>query len=334
MEVVYARRAPTWPQTAAASPYSVLIGVMSGDATRRHRMRAALAGLPQRVVFVVGRGAADDGARPNDVMRVNVTEGVGVIRRRVGTPSGTLTTLLKLKAFLEFAARQPEPWVARADDDVALGVEALRRYATPLARAHASIVMGVYEYYNVVLPRLRATGHGHGWRESSHAGQTFYGCRPHLNYSGCTGPFAFPKGPLLLMSNHLVRRVVASTPFARLPSPAMRVQNRIHDDMLLGLWIALLPNVTYVRWMRKSVWMDRTGRNLTRSTLLAHKTTDAVPPAPATARWRESLRCEPAPPCARCTHDASQQTCFRVLCVEDECRALGLRPGPPARVGA
>ena len=127
------------------------------------------------------------------------------------------------------------------------------------------------------------------------------------------------------MSNHLVRRVVASTSFARLPSPEMRVQNRIHDDMLLGLWIALLPNVTYVRWMRKSVWMDRPGRKLTRRTLCAHKTTDTVPPAPPAAQWCESLRCEPVPPCARCTHDASQETCFRVLCLEEECRALGLR---------
>ena len=113
----------------------VLLGLLSGSPTRRAMLRCTWTQVPRfhesvRLLFVVGSNSP--GPAVADELRVNVTEGE---RMRAFCPpgrtcaqkkfdpnkkvqTGSVTTYWKLAAFFTYAASQPEPMVARGDDDV------------------------------------------------------------------------------------------------------------------------------------------------------------------------------------------------------------------------
>ena len=148
----------------------------------------------------------------------------------------------------------------------------------------------------------------------------------------CTGPVAFAKGPLMLMSSAAVRAVVASPLFSRDVRQAHALSTgeaqaykgpgsgRIDDDVQLGYWMSQLPTLTVVTFRRYFAWHDRWKAGVTDMLprlLLAHKvpwwrfadllnrTEDLWAGSPqAHAR----VMCE-GPPCADCAHVDGQSAC-------------------------
>ena len=314
MDAVFFKRPPFRTTAVPTDAVSLLIGVISGDEARRDRLRSsfALRRCAFRTVYVVGRACNDTRA---DVLRVGVDEGVGVVAASSGTASGTMTALRKTIALLHFAAHQPEEWLARIDDDSLIGPCLLLQYAARLP-ASQPVIAGVFEYFNLVLQSLRSTGHAYGVGQSRTSyGRRFHNCTERYDFPRCIGPFAFAKGPLMLLSRPMVRGVVASVPFADTlrAIPSVRIRHRVHDDVILGMWSSQVANATYVRFNRPHVWLDQRTKELQPANLLcAHKAADACFHLPLPDHERafdESFVCLPRPPCDRCAHAASQQTC-------------------------
>ena len=120
LEAVWRMSRRATGQMTDTVPATVLVGVMSADDARRERLRRAFAECgcrAVRVVYVVGLGCCKS-ASNEDLLRVPTPEFVGVVARGAqGTPSGTLSSLRKLVAFLEYAASAAEESIARMDDD-------------------------------------------------------------------------------------------------------------------------------------------------------------------------------------------------------------------------
>ena len=146
-----------WPVvTDGFSPRSteshILLGILNANAQRQRVWRCALrahgpwAGRP---LFVVGRGRA--GTDAHDLLRVDVEEGRCGGRSsasgRGGVCSQSVTGIVKLAALLRYAARQPERWVARCDDDTFVSLPALELHAARLPAAQR-VVAGNFEWYN------------------------------------------------------------------------------------------------------------------------------------------------------------------------------------------
>lgn len=138
----------------------LLLGLLSGSPVRRDMLRCSWMAMPAleqhvRLLFVVGRAGAEHRA---DVLPVNVTEGEHMRRAgqnhtrtfdaKKGIRTGTVTTYWKLAAFLEYAARQPEPMIGRADDDVFISPRMLIAHATLILR-HAAETSAPYAFGGV-----------------------------------------------------------------------------------------------------------------------------------------------------------------------------------------
>ena len=168
---------------------------------------------------------------------------------------GTISKQLKLFHFLRWAAAQPEPLVALADDDVFISMPKLTALSALLADEMRrdpggggggpgggapglrKLYVGKFEFYSWHPRTLVASGWGRtlqeawghalvGWRNCSPSGGGWswdgWAMKeaPPPSWDGsdgdyCQGPLAFAKGPLLLLSKPLIAEIVGSAPFAR-----------------------------------------------------------------------------------------------------------------------
>lgn len=131
------------PPGVATTVPLLLLGLVSGDAHRRRLLRCTWVGaLPPevRARFVVWADAPD--AARADVLAVERgggggdggSGGDGDNARARAMRTGSYDAYAKIVAFLRYAATQPEPVVAKADDDVFAVPQMLRAVASQLAR--------------------------------------------------------------------------------------------------------------------------------------------------------------------------------------------------------
>lgn len=293
----HARDSPT------ETPSLVLLGVLSGSRTRRDLIRCTwLTVKPPgvRALFIVGRNQTD-AAQP-DVVTVRVTEGERMRSYKQkqtstfsGIVTGSVSTYWKLIEYLRFAAAQPEPIIARADDDVFIQPRMLATYAQAFVDSGAPLIFaGAFEWYSWRTRTLHSTGFGLSAGESRwRRGKTWRNCTSasespwHLasDYgesnrtlqlaSGgaaldpCIGPVAFAKGPLMLVTRMAVQRVLASKVFARdvvmahamsegrVPAYEGPGSGRIDDDVQLGYWLSQVEDLRMVTLRRYASWHDR-----------------------------------------------------------------------------
>lgn len=313
---------PNWPSEppsadvaafrAARRPL-LLLGLMSGSATRRALIRCTWGQLVDRtsvrMLFVVGEGASD--AEADDTLVAQGVQDKAMIR---GTNQG-IKAFLKMVAFLRFAARpmtRPEQWmrhgrqhpprvVAVADDDVFIQPTALLAYARELLASSdaEAFAAGQFDWYSVFPATLRPVGWDRVMSGALfHAQKRHHNCttlrHPHHAAAGepsdgfrCVGPFAFAKGPLLLLSSPVVEwlvhgagaaafardAAVASAAASASPttsttreerrrrgSPPQLVQGAVYDDATLGYWLRAHPSLQlvalpkFVGWA--STWKD------------------------------------------------------------------------------
>ena len=271
---------------ASSAPHAslVLLGIMSGSEARRSMarctwMRVGANSSGVRTLFVVGKPGTDFQV-VQDILYVNVKEKqlmwAPAKKRRGANESepevvtGSFTTYLKQNEFLRFSAKQPEKFVARADDDVYISLPMLRAYGALLEELGKNVYMGVFEWYSWKLKGLHSTGFGYSckaansrarapWRNCSQVPSTVSWDVHH-----CVGPFAFAKGPFLLLSTDAARQVVESPIFARdmqrakllVSGTEFRVKGRIDDDVHLAFWLSGLPNLRAVR-LRRLGWHEQ-----------------------------------------------------------------------------
>ena len=345
---------------------TILIGVINGHAERRAPFRCEFAQLlPSRgrLRFVVG---SDHPARAEETDLLVVPDvpeiihyhnhnsgsgGEGSARRWEGT--GSMSSLLKLFFFLEWAARQPEQVIARVDDDVFVSLPALEAHAAALAPFGDYFYAGVFEWYSYIPAFFKSTGHSFGVGGARALGQRLHNCTPSAVRgsspgSACVGPVAFAKGPLLLLSRAVARDAARAGAADIARARTFRPTSRVDDDVFLGSLVAAMPRVTYVRLRRKHTWLDRTPAELhPRRLLLAHKMPwecrgSAMVKASAAAGWARGalyrVACGAEPPCLLCAHAATQRTCAIQLEAEAEAEAepgavlAALQPHEPGRV--
>lgn len=275
-------------QLGAMQPQpGVLLGIMSGSAARRNIarctwLRSIGTGSHIRTLFVVGEKGHTMRVI-SDILYVDVAERqrmwkakeqLAINETAPETMTGTFTTYLKQVEFLRYAADQPEPFVARADDDVFISPLMLQAYTAVLAQLNRSVYLGVFEWYSWKTRALSSTGFGFSckaansrarapWRNCS---QVSSASSPVLHH--CIGPFAFAKGPFLLLSTDAVHRVVHSSTFAqdvqrsrdlvagKVEKGFNRPRGRIDDDVHLAYWLSQLPGLYTVR-VRRQVWHEQ-----------------------------------------------------------------------------
>ena len=92
--------------------------------------------------------------------------------------TGTFSTYFKQAAFLRFAATQPEPLIARADDDAFISPHMLVAYAHLLSKLQQPIYGGVFEWISWRAAKLEATGFSYGLSEARGRAKA-----PHRNCS-------------------------------------------------------------------------------------------------------------------------------------------------------
>ncbi|KAL3907186.1 MAG: hypothetical protein SGPRY_010268 [Prymnesium sp.] len=329
----------------------VLLGIMSGSNARRRMARCTwlrVAGRSSgvRTLFVVGRPG-----KPfevvSDVLYVDVKERQRMWNHRsVRSPqnasepevvTGTFTTYLKQNEFLRFAAEQEEKFVARADDDVYISLPMLRAYGETLLQLGTEVYVGVFEWYSWKLKGLHSTGFGYSCKAAnSRARAPWRNCsqvpsNASWDVHHCVGPFAFAKGPFLLLSTGAARKVVRSHTFSRdvqqaklLASGAeFRVKGRIDDDVHLAFWLSNVPDLRVIR-IRRVGWHEqgKWGGAAMSHFLAAHKLPWRLYDEMSTAvdsTWASSteaavhLHCSNEPACdpSISAHVASQGTCSR-----------------------
>ena len=228
--------------------------------------------------------------------------------------------------------------VGRADDDVFISPRMLVTHARLLLGAPGGLVYaGVFEWYSWRTRTLMSTGFGFSagasrtrrrkWRNCSATGAGTNADDP------CTGPVAFAKGPLMLLSNKAVRGVVSSPLFGRDVAQAHALcegrakayvgpgSGRIDDDVQLGYWMSQLVGLHVVTFRRYMAWHDRWKAGVTDMLprlLLAHKVPwgrFAMIIDRTEMLWRDSpslaakVYCE-GPPCADCAAVADQHACI------------------------
>ncbi|KAL1526616.1 hypothetical protein AB1Y20_015320 [Prymnesium parvum] len=262
----------------------VLVGIMSGSEARRAIARCTWLRVggnvsSVRVLFVVGRPGTHS-VVSGDILYVDVREkqrmwNAGAPRPRSNgsepeVVTGTFTTYLKQNEFLRYAATQKEKFVVRADDDVYISLPMLQAYGALLSELGSNVYAGVFEWYSWKLKGLHSTGFGFSCKAAnSRARAPWRNCSQVLSNASwdqhhCVGPFAFAKGPFLLLSTEAARRVVASATFARDLARAkllasgteFRVKGRIDDDVHLAFWLSSLPNLRVVR-IRRLSWHEQ-----------------------------------------------------------------------------
>lgn len=244
------------PQDMPREAVTVLLGVISGVFQRRQLQRCIWTCPPgMRRLFVIGNQQPDK--RYADVWTVNVEENIAQKRSldvTLYSETGSLSSSIKLWHFLLYASKQPEKLIARADDDVFIAPVALLRYATFLNQRLDRVYAGSFEFYNYIPSELKSTGHGFGSGGSRFIGRRINNCT-NSRSARCQGPFAFAKGPLLLLSKSILWDVTQLQVFqsyerrARFHVPA----HKIDDDVQLGWWISHVKNTTYVRLKRRQI---------------------------------------------------------------------------------
>lgn len=353
------------PVAPSAHPL-MLLGIMSGNADRRSVLRCAWMRSPAvhrdiRVLFVVGkqqRMQSEWELGPADKMelRVNISEGVRVWKaaqfgqsQKAQSFTGTFSTYFKQATFLRFAASQPEPLIGRADDDVFISPHMLLAYATLLRHLPQPFYGGVFEWISWRAARLEATGFSYGLAEARGRAKA-----PHRNCSrvplddsdsdswegpACIGPFAYAKGPLLMMNQPALQWLMHAKTFRRdlqrawdmVEGRAPTRKGRIDDDINLGFWMARMPRLHVLR-LRRVVWKDTWRDGADAAMLLAaHKlpwqlheemfnTTSSMWETATAANVAAICRSD-APPCTSCAHARSQRTCVAEIGVETNLQA-------------
>jgi hypothetical protein len=354
----------------------LLLGIMSGNEERRRMLRCTWtrsSGALRRIrtLFVVGvqQPLQSQWEEASQVMelRVNISEGVRVWRppqtngpqRKHQAFTGTFSTYFKQAAFLQYAATQPEPLIGRADDDVFISPHMLLAYATLLQRSPHPFYGGVFEWISWRASRLEATAFSYGLAEARGRAKA-----PHRNCSRaapdaesdaydhfCVGPFAYAKGPLLMMNQAALRWLVGAKVFRRdlqrawdmVEGRAPTRKGRIDDDINLGFWMVRMPGLHVLR-LRRVVWKDTWGGGADPAMLLAaHKmpwqlhaevlnlTSTMWETAPA-VRVAALCRSE-APPCTACSHARSQRPCTLEVGLETSLQASPCIRAPKRGMG-
>lgn len=171
------------PDPASLARPLLLIGLISGSMERRKLLRCTWGRVLERMGGGIRlrflAGAAEPDAHRPDVLPVPVAEHVAIARPpwqhvglvRARNVVGSWTQYVKVVHFLRFAAEQPEPMVAKGDDDVFIqprmafatawlllqqaeqeGMNQHRRRGQPTDQAAvdpgAHVLAGVYEWYS------------------------------------------------------------------------------------------------------------------------------------------------------------------------------------------
>lgn len=320
-----------------------------------------------RPLFVVGRGRA--GTDAHDLLRVDVEEGRCGGRSsasgRGGVCSQSVTGIVKLAALLRYAARQPERWVARCDDDTFVSLPALELHAARLPAAQR-VVAGNFEWYNFIPNRFKSVGWGYGPRNAMRNARA-YNCsvdgstRDPFHGDPCWGPINFPKGPLVLMSRSAVRDIVDSgtssfeADLTRLAAVEAKFGARRYfsTDVLLGWWLSRVRELAYVELATWWVWREAEGGDAANYWLpgdaprrypTAQATTRAVDASRILALHKFPWRCWPAlgamvggltvrvtPQRVDCHRPARLRGCSqRRLCAHTDPQYSCAFPDPPA----
>ena len=281
----------------------VLLGVLSGSRTRRDLIRCTWFTVKPpgvRALFIVGRNQTD--AAQADVVSVQVTEGERMrsykqeqTKTFSGIMTGSVSTYWKLIEYLRFAAAQPEPIIARADDDVFIQPRMLATYAQIFVDSGAPLIFaGAFEWYSWRTRTLHSTGFGLSagesrwrrealWRNCTSASESPWHLASDYGESNqtlllasggtaldpCVGPVAFAKGPLMFMTRMAIKRVLESKVFARdlvmahamsegrVPAYKGPGSGRIDDDVQLGYWMSQIEGLRMVTLRRYASWHDR-----------------------------------------------------------------------------
>ena len=195
---------------------SVLLGIMSGNATRRAVSRCTIIEGWRRnmaqhervqVVFVVGKDHHAGAHRmmiEEDVLYVPVTEKAKV--QQTSSTYGTTAVVEKVFFFLIHAMMRPVPnrtsYVAIADDDTFLNLPMLhavseRLHVWSLATQKWRVYAGGSRWFNMFTDRLEAIGFGSGPQAASYWGHRHANCtvdgsqaawHGHQERGRCVGP--------------------------------------------------------------------------------------------------------------------------------------------------
>lgn len=257
------KKIPFFPSNVAFD-VNIFVGVISGQLNRRVGMRCLLNSLYYR--FFIGEGE-NDHLYP-DVVVVPVKEGINRFAARANrTLTGSLTSSIKMVYFLRYAAKCKVSHVVRVDDDTFLVPSALYAYIRhmPIKNMYG----GVFEFYNYIDILMKSTGNSVHSGSSRYLGLKYFNCTTKIN-SYCRGPFAFAKGPLLILSSDVVQALSHSS---LLENHLIHTQNfvptnRVDDDVQLGYWLTNFEKLTYIRIMRNA-WFDRSPRTIDRKNIIS-----------------------------------------------------------------
>ena len=151
---------------------------------------------------------------------------------------------------------------------------------------------GRFDWYSWRTERMMATAYWRAMRGALYGAQAPYrNCSPSGNgwvpsadgksvvreassvspgQERCVGPFAFAKGPLVMLSSSAVRWLVTSDRFVHDTARAATMANasqqpgahkkealeRVPQDVNMGYWLAAHPSLRYVALPRKVGWAD------------------------------------------------------------------------------
>lgn len=304
------------------------------------------------------------------------------------TSYSTYSLYAKTMVFLRHAATQPEPAIVLGDDDIFVQPRALLGYAWALLSAGRrddspfggtnEWYAGRFDWYSWRTETMQATAYWRAMRGALYGAQEWYrNCSPTgagwvrggpdgkrvireapanstPPHERCVGPFAFAKGPLVMLSAPVVRWVVASQAFARDMAhvaaimdglkPRGKSVERVPQDVQLGYWLSQHPTLRYVALPRKTGWADAFVEVTDlRRLLICHRVPwDQM--AWLTSRtqrlWGSArhvglhLRCAGAPcPPGQCAHARAQVSCAAELLLPDPVVNRSLYDAPARRGG-
>ena len=268
---------------------SVLLGILSGNSTRRAVSRCTIiAGWRNNaksaqerdslhIVFVVGSHIGSKEIE-HDVLYVPVVEKASV--QQISSTYGSTAVVEKVFMFLMHALSRPRisDFVAIADDDSFLNLPLLHKVSTRLnywsgATHRRHIYAGASKWYNLWPERLDSVGWGSGPQGASYAGRrhgncTIDGSRPAWRnnqwWGSCIGPFNFMAGPLVLLSSEAVRQLARGeamrTALMRAKSEGKAWRHNVKHDVILGHWLTAVRNLTYVNFGGGMMRDDHTSR--------------------------------------------------------------------------
>ena len=298
----------------------------------------------------------------------------------------TYSLYAKTIIFLRYAASQPEPAIVLGDDDIFLQPRAFLLYTWTLLSAGRrddspfgglnEWYAGRFDWYSWRTETMQATAYWRAMRGALFGAQEWYrNCSPTgagwvrggpdgkrvlreapanstPSHERCVGPFAFAKGPLVMLSAPVVRWLVASQAFARDVAhataiadglkPRGRSIDRIPQDVQMGYWLSQHPTLRYVALPRKTGWADAFVEVTDlRRLLVCHRVPwDQL--AWLTSRtqrlWGSArhvglhLRCaNPMCPPGQCAHARAQMACAAELLLPDPIANRSLYEAPAVR---